>query len=283
MDNQKPTDMSEKKQYRYMALDLDGTLVNSQKVISPATKEALFQAQKQGLRLILCSGRPTQGITKLAEELELSRYGGFVVSFNGARIYDCKAGKPILEKTLPGDELEKVIRYAKAFGTPLLTHDATHVLTDDGTDEYVCLEAWINHLEVEQVDDLLERLDFPVFKFIAVGPGEHLAEVEPKMREALGANFHVMRSEPFFLEIMAKGVDKALALDWLMQHQGVDERALIACGDGYNDISMVKFAGFGVAMGNAREEVKACANWVTKTNDEDGLLDVLKRCGYGVV
>ena len=85
-------------EYKLIALDLDGTLTNSEKHITPRTKAALMEAQKRGVRLVLASGRPTFGIMPLAKELELARYGGFILAFNGGKIVDCKTGKTVFEK-----------------------------------------------------------------------------------------------------------------------------------------------------------------------------------------
>ena len=90
-----------KKKYKMIVLDLDGTLTNNKKVITPKTKNALIRAQEQGIRLVLASGRPTYGIAPLAQELQLKQYHGYILAFNGAKIIDCASGNTLFEQTLP--------------------------------------------------------------------------------------------------------------------------------------------------------------------------------------
>lgn len=257
--------------YRYLALDLDGTLVNSQKVITPATYEALMKIQENGAKVILCSGRPMDGILALARQLKLKDFGGYIISFNGGRVVSCATGEIVFQREIAPDELWKVFHYAKEFKTPLLMHQKGSVLAEYADNEYIVLEAKINHMPVRKVDDLSKHTDEPIIKFIAVEKPDYLATVEPKMREALGPNFHVMRSEPFFLEIMAKDIEKSYALDRLLETLGDTKDALVACGDGFNDISMIEYAGMGVAMANAQPAVKDVANFITRSNDDDGI------------
>ena len=98
-----------------------------------------------------------------------------------------------------------------------------------------------------------------------------------KLQEEFGEEFSIYRSEPFFVEIMPKNVDKAATLQKLCDYLGITKDDLVACGDGYNDVSMIKFAGVGVAMGNAKPEVKEVADVITGTNDEDGLVDIVNK------
>lgn len=257
--------------YRYLALDLDGTLVNSQKVITPETYDALMRIQERGAKIILCSGRPMDGILALARQLKLKEFGGYIISFNGGRVVSCRTGEIIFQREVAPDELWKVFHYAKEFKTPLLMHSKGSVLAEYADNKYIVLEAKINHMPVRKVEDLSACTDEPIIKFIAVEEPDYLATVEPKMREALGPNFHVMRSEPFFLEIMAKDIEKSYALDQLLKKLGDTKDALVACGDGFNDISMIEYAGMGVAMENAQPAVKEVANFITRSNDDDGI------------
>lgn len=262
--------------YRLLALDLDGTLTNSQKIITAKTKEVLFDAQKAGLRLVLASGRPTEGILHLAEELELSRYGGFVLAFNGARIFDMATGQIIFEQTLPMDSIPVVEALADRYDVTVLTYKDGGIITKNPDNPYVELEGKINLIGSKFVSSFTEAVDSPVPKCLMVGDGDYMAEVEPKVREAL-PHLSVYRSEPFFLEVMPTGVDKANSLEKLLAYVGAAREELAACGDGYNDVSMVSYAGLGVAMANANEKLKAVADVVTLSNDEDGVAEAVLR------
>lgn len=262
--------------YKLLALDLDGTLTNSKKIITERTKEVLFAAQKAGLRLILASGRPTEGILHLAKELELSRYGGFVLAFNGARIFDMSTGEIIFEQTLPMECIPVVEKLADHYGITVLTYKDGGIITKNPADPYVELEGKINLIGSKFVSSFTEAVDRPVPKCLLVGDGDYMAEVEPKFREAL-PHLSVYRSEPFFLEVMPTGVDKAYSLGKLLEYVGASREELAACGDGYNDVSMVAFAGLGVAMANANDKLKEAADVITLSNDEDGVAEAVLR------
>ena len=109
------------------------------------------------------------------------------------------------------------------------------------------------------------------------GDAEHLAEVEQREKDKYGGKLSIYRSEPYFLEIMPKGIDKAQSLQRLLDHLGLTKNEMIACGDGFNDLSMIKFAGLGVAMSNAQKIVKRNADYITFTNDENGVAHVVDK------
>jgi len=111
----------------------------------------------------------------------------------------------------------------------------------------------------------------------ALADGDYLALVEPRVKAALGKNFSVYRSEPFFLEVLPKGIDKALSLERLLGKIGMKREEMIACGDGYNDLSMIEFAGLGVAMENAVLPVRKIANYITDSNNDDGVGKVVEK------
>lgn len=101
--------------------------------------------------------------------------------------------------------------------------------------------------------------------------------VEPRVKVALGSRFSVYRSEPFFLEILPKGIDKAASLERLLAHIGMTREQMIACGDGYNDLTMIQYAGLGVAMENAVLPVRKAADFITYSNNDDGVAHVVEK------
>ena len=120
-------------------------------------------------------------------------------------------------------------------------------------------------------------MTFPVPKFLMTEDGDYLAMVEPRVKAALGKNFSVYRSEPYFLEVLPKGIDKARSLGRLLEILGMKREQMIACGDGYNDLSMIRFAGLGVAMENAVLPVRQEADYITLSNNEDGVAHVVEK------
>ena len=263
--------------YQLLALDLDGTLTNSNKEISQRNKEALFEAQRNGMKIVLASGRPTFGIEFLARELELQRYGGFIIAFNGSKIINCQTGEIIYQTDLPNHLIPKVYEMANEHDVAILSYNDTHILTERNGDEYIKYEAYLNRAPLKQVKNLLEAIPPTIPKILIVGDVPKIESLEKKMYIELGSQINVFRSEPFFLELVPKSVDKALSLERLGRYLGITAREMIACGDGFNDLSMIKYAGLGVAMANAQDVVKQASDYITLSNNEDGVAHVVEK------
>ena len=266
-------------EYKMIVLDLDGTLTNRNKEITPKTKETLMKAQEQGKIVVLASGRPTYGVMPLAEELHLEDYGGYILSFNGGIIMNCKTKEVVFSRQIPAESNGKIIDLAQENNVSILTYENRTLLTNRPEDQYVQLESRINILKIISMttEELKAYVTFSVPKFLMTDDGDYLAMVEPKVKAALGKNFSVYRSDPFFLEILPKGIDKAQSLERLLAVIGVKREEMIACGDGYNDLTMVQYAGLGVAMGNGVLPVRKAADYITLTNEEDGVAHVVEK------
>lgn len=266
-------------QYEIIVLDLDGTLTNRDKVITPKTKETLMELQRRGKKIVLASGRPTVGVMPLAQELELEKYGSYILSFNGGMITNCKTGEVVFSKMLPLESNEKIIGLAEKERVGILTYstDGKVLYTNQSDSPYARLEQRINHMEICQVDDMVSRINYQVPKFLMIDDGDFLAMVEPRVKAAMGKNFSVYRSEPFFLEILPRGIDKAASLERLLDIIGLKREQMIACGDGYNDLTMIKYAGLGVAMENAVLPVRKAADYITCSNNDDGVAYVVEK------
>ena len=263
--------------YKIMVFDLDGTLTNSRKEITPYTKEVLTLYQERGGTVVLASGRPAYGVIPLAKELDLAKYGGYILSFNGGRIMNCRSGEIIYEKTLHHREIQQISDLAATHDAALVTYADDCLVTETPDDLYILKEAKINHMEVKKVENLAEYVDFPVNKCLMTAHGNHLAKVEGKVKEALGTSFSIYRSEPYFLEIMPEHIDKAASLERLLNHLNKDREEMAAFGDGFNDKSMITYAGLGVAMQNAQEAIKAIADYVTLSNDNEGVAYMVNK------
>lgn len=262
--------------YKVLVLDIDGTLTNSKKEITPRTKNALIRAQEKGVVIALASGRPSPGIVHVAEELELSKYGGYVLSFNGAVITNYQTKEVVFEKVLPDGIVPILYNESKYAGVSIVSYLDDVIVTETPENKYIEYEAFLNRMQVVKVDDFVDTLRSPVTKCLMVGEPELLVKEEERLKKKLGDRLNVYRSEPFFLEIMPQHIDKAYSLSKLLKHLNLTKEQMIACGDGFNDRSMIEYAGLGVAMCNAQPEVKAVADLVTLTNDEDGVALVVE-------
>ena len=263
--------------YELIVLDLDGTLTNKDKVITPKTKEALMKVQEKGKKVVLASGRPTQGVVHLADELRLGDFGGFILSNNGGMIINDKTKEVVFSALLPLEANKKIIRLSKEHRVDILTYEGERIITNNKECPYGQLESRINGMELKEVEDVEGYVDFRVPKFLMLDDGDYLETVEPRVKAALGKNFSVYRSEPFFLEILPKGIDKAQSLERLLERMGLTKEEMIACGDGYNDLSMIKYAGLGVAMENAVLPVRNAADYITLSNNNDGVAHVVEK------
>lgn len=259
-----------------LVLDLDGTLTNSRKELTEPTRKALIEIQEAGKKVVLASGRPINGIVPLAEKLELARFGGYMLSFNGARITQCSTGDIIYNRTLPAEVIRPIYDITRTFpGLDILTYDQDRILSGIQANTYTEKESFINKMEIVQLPDFLDSLTFPVNKLLIPGEPSILEELMPLLQKKFHKLLNIYRSEPFFLEIMPQNIDKAYSLQKLLNSIGLTADSMICCGDGFNDISMIEYAGLGVAMENAQPIVKETADFITRSNDEDGILHVI--------
>ena len=257
--------------YRLLVLDLDGTLTNSKKEIPPRNLRTLLRLQQSGVRLVLASGRPTYAIAPLAEQVQMKEHNGYILSYNGGEIINWNTGELLYKNLLPDEELPILYQTAIDNRQTILTYHNVFILTENPDDPYDKKEAFLNKMQVRRVDNFLQETSRPLPKCLIVGEPEQLINTETELSLRLQRQISVYRSEPYFLELVPLGIDKARSLAVLLEKTGITREEMIAMGDGYNDLSMIKYAGLGIAMGNAQEPVKAAADYIAPSNDEDGV------------
>lgn len=266
--------------YRAIALDLDGTLTNHDKEVTPITRQALMKAQKNGAHIILASGRPTYGIAPIADHLEINKYDGYVLSYNGGKIVKWQTKEEIYSNHLPNDVIPILYNYAKEKSHALLGYSGKEIITEMPDDEYVKEESRINKMQIRKINNLMESLEQNPTKLLMTGDPSLMIKAEEELSELVGNRMDVFRSAPFFIELVPRGIDKAQSLNRLLGLIGLTPNDMIAFGDGYNDLSMLKLAGIGVAMANAVPEVRAEADFITKSNEEDGVAFAIQKFCY---
>ena len=269
--------MGTEKDIRLIALDLDGTLTNDEKKITPETKEALMEAQRMGVRLCLASGRPPFGMMPLVEELEMARYGGILMAYNGGYVMDCQSGKVITEVILDDSLLFRLHEYQELSGMTLMTYHNDKIYTEHPNVSYVQISSRNNRMKVVGVENFTRDVPKPVNKCLMVGEPADVPYWEKEMQDAFCGEMHILRSTPYFIELLPLGIDKGPALSAICNAMGMSVGNAMAFGDSYNDISMIKAAGIGVAMENAEDAVKASADIVTLSNNADGVAKVVKE------
>ncbi|MGG2063341.1 Cof-type HAD-IIB family hydrolase [Bacillus sp. S14(2024)] len=262
--------------YKMIVLDLDDTLLRDDHTISPRTKEALMKAQERGVKVVLASGRPTFAMWAVAKELNLEEYGSFILSFNGAKIINCKTNKELFSSTLSPEIVHNLYKTSQNEDVWIHTYIGDDIVTEENN-EYTEVEAHITGMPIIEVDSFVDAVKEPVVKVLMMEAPERLVEVEKKLQQELEDQLSVMRSKPFFLEFTEAGVTKGTSLNQLIQKLSIKREEVIAMGDSYNDLAMIEFAGLGVAMGNAPDDIKAIANYVTDTNMNDGVAKVVEQ------
>ena len=258
--------------YKLLVLDVDGTLLNDEREISKRTLAALLKVQQMGVRIVLASGRPTYGLMPLAKTLELGNYGGVVLSYNGCQIIKAQNGEILFERRINPEMLPYLEKKARKNGFAIFTYHDDTLITDSPDNEYIKNEALLNNLKIIREDEFSTAIDFAPCKCMLVSDKEKaLIGLEQHWEKRLAGTLDAFRSEPYFLEVVPCGVNKANTLGALLEHLGVTREEVIAVGDGVCDVTMLQLAGMGVAMGHSQDSVKVCADYVTASNEEDGV------------
>lgn len=262
---------------RLIAMDLDGTLNNDDKHITEKTLAALMAAQQHGISLALASARPSPGLYKERDILQLQRWGGILMSYNGGRIVDAGSGSVLYETAMDLAQARQILRLLQAMPvTPILDDGKQFYVTDAGG-YMVDYECWNNQMTCTVVEDLAEFLFFAPVKILMSVQPEQLKDVQARIAAALPDTLTVVQTAPFYLEVIPKTINKGQGLRDICAALGIDPAQAIAFGDAPNDIPMLLAAGVGVAMGNASAETKAAADLVTLTNNDDGIAAALEK------
>ena len=267
-------------------LDIDGTLTNSQKEITPKTRDALLAAQGKGVILVLASGRADVGLHRFADILDMKHHQGVFVAFNGAKSLNYETGEIYFEQAMTVDQGRRVLEHMKRFdvasvidcGEFMYTNDAYFTIQRDGAPwNIVEYEAHNNGFLVCEQRDLAACVDWGINKILNAGEPAYLQEVWQEMYAPFEGELSAMFTAPFYYEFTPLGVDKSRALAETFTALGIDPSEVAAFGDAQNDKPMMEWAGCGVAMGNAVDEVKAVADYVTLSCDEDGIAAALEH------
>lgn len=266
---------------KVLALDLDGTLTNDRKEITPRTRAALDAALARGVTVVLASGRPIAGVTPVARALELGQPGraGAILAYNGGAIVDCGPGHRVLwQQVLPAPMVPALCRFAAEQNVAIVTYNEEGVVTERPGDPWAQREGFTNKLPMIEVADLAAYVNYPVNKMLITLDPVRLPHVLREGAERFAGQIDLYPSSPFFIEAVPLGVAKDKSLAALLDRMGFTRENLMACGDGMNDRSMLRYAGVGVAMANAEGPVKAEADYITDAdNNHDGVAEAIER------
>ncbi len=268
-------------------LDIDGTLTNDEKKITPRTRDALLKAQEMGIRLVIASGRPPKGITPYGNILKMEENHGLYVCFNGAKVLDCETGEELVNTTLDTELAREILHHVKQFnvrpmivqGDYMVVEDVYDCMINDGDRRFNVIEyeSRMNNYILKETSDIENAIEYPLNKILTAGDSDYMREVSKELAAPFEGRASSMFTANFFYEYTALGIDKGNSLAQAMEKIGILPEECIAFGDAENDISMLKFAGVGVCMANGQDKVKEAADLIADDNNHDGIVKVLAQ------
>ncbi|NME71406.1 Cof-type HAD-IIB family hydrolase [Flammeovirga aprica] len=261
--------------YKMLVLDMDDTLLTDDHIISERNKEMLLKAQDEGVKVVLASGRPTPAMLSYARELELDRYGSYIISYNGGALIDMVDESIIYSQSLTVNNIHDLYDFASKNNVDIITYSSDKIYSESHS-EYIQVEIDLTKMDFEKVTDFKKAVDFDGVKCIMLEEPSKLQEVKPLLEEAF-PELSVSFSKPFFLEVTQTGIDKAATLARLAETTGIKREQIIAVGNAGNDLSMVEYAGLGVWVDNVTPELRDKADVIVASNNDDGVAEVVEK------
>ena len=264
--------------YKLIALDIDGTLINSSHQLTDGVKRAIKKAKEKGVKVVLCTGRPLNGVEKFLDELNLKEEGDYAATFNGALVQDTFTENPISHLTLKYEDLVDLYNLSLEVGSRSHFYDTKTLYTfNRDISDYTVLESQLTgaHLNFATLDEIPK--DISMSKFMMIDHPEILDECIKKIPKKYYEKYTIVRSTPSFLEFLNPQANKGSGISLLANELGITKDEIICVGDAGNDKHMIEYAGLGVAMGNATEEIKELADYITLSNNEDGVAHVINK------
>jgi len=260
-----------------LALDLDDTLLRADLTISPRNRAALKAAEDRGVRIVLASGRAVGAMERYADQLGMFDRPGYMISDNGSTVTSTLPRAMLYQHTLDRHLFGQLLEAFEVLDLPVQVYrDRTILVTKEnaitGTDQK------LSGFDRRVVPDLARTIDFDPTKLVIPGDPEVLPTALDVIRRAFGDRVNTFISKPYFLEVLPLQADKGTALRYVAQTLGIDASQVMAMGDAANDLGMIRFAGWGVAMANGTDEVRRAARIVSDaTHEDDGVAEIVER------
>jgi HAD-superfamily hydrolase, subfamily IIB len=262
--------------YKLIALDMDGTLFNEKKEISVRNRAAIKEARENGKNVVIATGRPLVGIRKVLDDLELNTHDDYVIAFNGALVQNAKTGEVIYKSVLTLNDYKFLYEVSKDLEVHIQALTETYVTTPV-LNPFTQVEADLNGIEIVKSDVYTFSESETIVKVMFVDEKEKLDKVVTLLSDEVKAKYTIVRSSPIFLEFLHLEANKGVGVNAVAVAKNIGSHEVICVGDAGNDIAMINYAGLGVAMGNAYDDVKGIADHITDTNDEDGVAKVIEQ------
>lgn len=258
--------------YQLIAFDMDDTLLDSNRLISPENRVALQTLIRKGIKIVLCSGRPTASLLSIARDIFPDGAGEYIISFNGAAIVSVESGLELQSTPVPLEAGLSILTAARSRGHLLQAYRNKRFYT-----EHDCARARAYSEAVgmpfEVVPDLARVIRDGSLKLLMNAPHEELLHTKQSLQDrADRGEFHMVFSKPDYLEFLHPEVNKGTGLTQLCSSLGVDITQTIAVGDSSNDLEMLQQAGLGIAVANARDDLKAAADIILTSNHNQSIV-----------
>lgn len=263
--------------YKLIAIDMDGTLLKKDKTVSERTKNTIKAAKEKGVQVVIATGRPIDGVTRYLEELDMYDENDYVLTYNGGLVLKTKSREVISKIALTGADLHYLHSLSKELGVNIHAFSEVHGLITPKNSKYTEVEANINGININ-INDYSEIEDeHSIIKVMMIDEPEILQNAIDNLPQEVYDKYTVVRSTPYFLEFLNKAVNKGTGVELLAQHLGIKQEEVMTFGDAGNDLDMIIYAGMGVAMANAFDEVKEAANYITDSNENDGVAKAIEK------
>ena len=267
-------------EYKLIATDMDGTLLDEEHAITKENIEAIIKVQREkGVKFVLASGRPSYAMLEYAKELQMDKYEGYVLAFNGGELIDMKTNEVIFHEGLEKKDIENVYKVSKEINVPMILYVGDTIYGTEAT-EGVMYEADQCKMKFQKFDSLeeLEKKGIDkTTKCMIIGTPEEVLIAEEHMNKVHGNDYFIAISKPIFLEIANKNVDKGKTLKKLGEIENIKPEEMIAVGDSANDKPLLKLVGMPVAVENAIPEIKSISKFISTSNVEHGLKTVIEK------
>jgi Cof subfamily protein (haloacid dehalogenase superfamily) len=257
---------------RALAFDLDRTLIGEDVVLRPRTRAALLAAREAGLRLVVVTGRMFQATRPY---LAAAGLDGLVVCYQGAVVADIATGEFLRHVPIPLELAQEAIAAVEDEGFPLNCYVGDELYVARRTPESETYASF-QDIAIHEVGDLRSWLAEPPTKLVVVGERHLLDDLAVRMRERFGERLFIAKSLPFFLEFAHPSVSKGSGLAFAAERLGFAPGATVAFGDGENDLELLEWAGYGVAVANAAERLRAVADFVCPSVEDEGVAQVIE-------
>ncbi|MGM0651492.1 MAG: Cof-type HAD-IIB family hydrolase [Bacillota bacterium] len=265
-------------QYRLLAIDLDDTLLDEHSRISSRNRIAIQKALKKGMRLVIATGRMFRTSVPFMSELGLNDDRP-LINFHGALVKKSQSREVILHRPIDKNIAIAVVKEGERSGlhVSVFFEDDIYVEKETEQSRYYQSLAKIEVNEVGSLSNFMEKQDSNPTKMSIIRWDRKLDSMEEKLKERFGSKLSILQSRPYFLEITDHQATKGQTLQWFAEREGIKREEIIAFGDGHNDLDMISYAGLGIAVANARPGLLKVADYITTSNNEDGVAAALEH------